>query len=220
MRRVPASASPRHEQLLDQLTALFLAEGFAQFTLSDIAKRLRCSKSTLYALGHSKERVTVVAVLRFFQTATTHVEARAAAETEPDARIAAYLGAVADELRLASESFIDDVARHPAARAVYERNTRLAAERVRAMIADGVATGAFREVHGAFVADTVAATMARIQSGEVDARTGLSDAQAYDELASLVLNGIRSERSHAAIRRERRSALRATVGGSPTRRAT
>lgn len=83
-----------------------------------------------------------------------------------------------------------DVAAHPAARAVYERNTRIAAERVSEMIAEGVRVGAFRKVHAVFAADLIAATMTRIQSGEVNRHTGLSDAVAYDDLADLVLNGI------------------------------
>jgi AcrR family transcriptional regulator len=45
----------RQAELLDQLEALFLAEGFARFTLEDLAVRLHCSKSTLYALAGSKE---------------------------------------------------------------------------------------------------------------------------------------------------------------------
>ena len=59
-------------------------------------------------------------------------------------------------------------------------------------VGEGIASGAFRDVHGAFVAHTVADTMRRIQTGTVLAATGLSDAQAYEELAGLVLNGIRS----------------------------
>jgi hypothetical protein len=55
-----------------------------------------------------------------------------------------------------------------------------------------VASGDFRDVHAAFVADTVAGTMQRIQSGDVLRTTGLHDAEAYDELARLVLRGIRS----------------------------
>ena len=58
--------------------------------------------------------------------------------------------------------------------------------------ADGVAAGEFRAVHAAFVADAVAATMQQIQSGAVLAVTGLSDAEAYDRLAALALDGIRS----------------------------
>ncbi len=186
-------ATPRHEELLDELVQLFLAAGLRDLKLADIAARLRCSKSTLYALGPSKEQLVATAAKRFFRTATAFVEARTAAEPDVARRIAAYLAAVADALRPASEAFMTDLVGHPAAREVYRRNTEIAAARVRALIADGVAAGAFRDVHAAFVADTVAATMVRIQRGEVRAATGLADAAAYDELAALVLDGVRTQ---------------------------
>jgi hypothetical protein len=49
-----------------------------------------------------------------------------------------------------------------------------------------------RAVRAASVADAVAATMQRIQVDAVLAVTGLSDAEAYDQLAALVLDGVRS----------------------------
>jgi AcrR family transcriptional regulator len=187
---MPLSATPRHEQLLDQLLDVFLAEGFRPFTLADLAHRCHCSKSTLYALGHSKEQVTVNAVVHFFQASARSVEAATHREHSAEARIVAYLRAVADALRPASPAFMADLAAHPATSAVYERNTLAAASRVGELIDEGIDRGAFRHVHGAFVADTVAATMRRIQTGEVLAATGMHDAEAYDELAALVLNGI------------------------------
>src|ERR1700683_4953869 len=99
---MPLSATARHDQLRDELVALFLAEGFRPFTLAELAERLHCSKTTLYALGHSKEQVTVNTVVRFFQVATSSVESATAEQTEPAARIVAYLRAVADALRSAS----------------------------------------------------------------------------------------------------------------------
>lgn len=185
----PATTARRAE-LLDALVALFLAEGFRAFTLAELAARLRCSKTTLYALGQTKEQVTVNAVRHFFRTATENVEAEVARRRTPATRIVAYLQAIGTELRSASPAFMADLAAHDAAREVYERNTAAAAERVRRIITAGVGTGEFREVHAAFVADAVAATMQRIQSGAVLAATGLSDAEAYDQLATLVLDGI------------------------------
>ena len=187
------SLSPtRHDQLLDDLVALFLAEGFRHLTLAKIAKRLRCSKTTLYQLGHSKEQLTINAVIHFFRTASESVEGATAAADAPAEQIVAYLRSVADALRPASPAFMVDLAEHPVTRAVYERNTQAAAQRVGQLVGEGIADGAFRDVHGAFVADTVADTMRRIQTGKVLAATGLSDAQAYEQLAGLVLNGIRS----------------------------
>jgi len=186
-----AVSTDRHVELLDELVELFLAEGFRRFTLSDLAGRLRCSKSTLYALGSSKEQLTGNAVRHFFRRATAFVEERTAAHDDPAERIVAYLSAVADALRPASPAFMADLADHPTASQVYEQNTAAAAERVRRLIAEGVERGAFRAVHAEFVADTVAATMTRIQGGAVLRNTGLSDAEAYEELAALVVGGVR-----------------------------
>ena len=188
---VPTNTN-RHEALLDGLVDLFLAEGVAQLTLADIAARLRCSKSTLYALGPSKEQLVATAVRRFFRTAAEDVEQGVAAHRRASGRLAAYLGAVADALRPASDAFMRDVARHPSGAEVYRRNTELAAQRVGDLIGEGVEQREFREVHAAFIANVIASTMERIQSGEIARATGMSDAEAYDELAALVVHGLRS----------------------------
>jgi AcrR family transcriptional regulator len=188
---MPPSVTRRREELLDELVALFLAEGFRPFTLADLSARLHCSKSTLYALGQTKDQVTVNVVRRFFRAAATQVESAVPAEAAAGTRIAAYLHAIGDALRPASAAFMADLAGHAFAREIYEQNTAIAARRVGALIGEGVRTGEFRPVHASFAADTVAAAMARIQSGAVLAATGLGDADAYDELAALLLDGIR-----------------------------
>ena len=124
-----AELTTRRRDLLDELVELFLAEGFQQFTLADLAGRLRCSKTTLYGLGHSKEEVTINAIRRFFRVSATQVEARTSAVRDPAERITEYLLAVAAALRPACPAFMADLAAHPRAREVYERNTAYAAER-------------------------------------------------------------------------------------------
>lgn len=180
----------RHTELFDALVELLLAEGFAHLTLDDLAARLRCSKRTLYALAGSKEQLVRAAVVHFFRSATGRVEASLSDTQRPEERIAAYLRAVAAELAPASARFFDDVAANATAAEVYERNTRAAARRVEQLIAEGVAAGAFRDVHLAFAADVVASVMVRIQRRQVAAATGLADAQAYGHLAVLLLHGL------------------------------
>ena len=180
----------RQAELLDQLEELFLAQGFAGFTLEDLAVRLHCSKSTLYALADSKEQLAQRVVRHFFRKATDAVEATALREDDPGLRVVAYLGAVARALAPAGSAFHRDLDAFPPGRETYERNTALAADRVRQLIADGVAQGRFREVHPALVADTVTTLMLRIGRGETARATGLDDATAYRELAALLLHGI------------------------------
>lgn len=184
----------RHAELFDALVALLLAEGFAHLTLDDLAARLRCSKRTLYALAGSKEQLVRAAVVHFFERATDHVETAVAAEHEPAVRLAAYLGAVADELAPASARFFDDMAAFPPAAAVYARNTRAAARRVGELIAEGVDAGAFRrDVPVSFAAEVITSTMVAVQQRRIAGATGLTDAEAYTALAPLLLNGLRRD---------------------------
>jgi AcrR family transcriptional regulator len=182
----------RRDELADALIELFLAEGFARFTLDDVAARLRCSKRTLYGLAGSKEQLVTAAVVRFFRAATVRVEAAVATRSEPADRLAAYLRAVSAELAPASATFFEDVASFAPAAAIYQRNTRAAARRVREIITEGVESGAFRDVHVAFAAEVVASTMEAIQGRRVAATTGLDDAEAYEQLAGLLVQGLRS----------------------------
>ncbi|NED62020.1 TetR/AcrR family transcriptional regulator, partial [Streptomyces sp. SID10244] len=51
-------------------------------------------------------------------------------------------------------------------------------------------TGAFRDVNAAFAADLAASMMTRIQRRDVAVTTGLDDAEAYRQLASILTGGI------------------------------
>ncbi|MGQ9351145.1 TetR/AcrR family transcriptional regulator [Mycolicibacterium gilvum] len=188
----PAFATRRQTELFDALVTLFLSEGFAHLTLDEIAARLRCSKSTLYTLAGSKEQLVQAATVHFFRTATATVEADVAAVTGARERIAAYLAAVGAALDPASDRFMADLDAFAPARAIYEKNTRIAAGRVQELIAEGVAAGEFRDVHAAFAADLVATAMVRIQQRIVLDSTGLDDAAAYRELAAILTGGIQA----------------------------
>lgn len=181
----------RQVDLLDRLVALFAAEGFAEFTLDDLAARLRCSKTSLYTLAGSKQELVTEAVKQYFRESVPKVEAAVeAAGAAPDARVVAYLTAVGDYLEPLSRDFVADMAAFPPAAEVYRRNTAAAADRIRELIAEGIEAGAFREVHAAFAAEMVAATMFEIQRGEMFSRLELSDAEAYAELASLIVHAL------------------------------
>jgi AcrR family transcriptional regulator len=173
-------------RVLDQLVELFLREGFAAFTLADLARRLRCSKSTLYLLATSKEQLVVAVVRRFFQRATRAVEAQLDDRDDAATRLTTYLRAVAGELQAAGPAFFADVAGHPPARDIYETNTRLAAGRVQRLVVEGVRAGRMRDLDAAFVGAAVEQVMTAIHRGDIAGSTGLGDAEAYRELARLV----------------------------------
>jgi AcrR family transcriptional regulator len=173
----PSHATTRRAELFDQLLTLVLAEGFADLTIDECATRLRCSKTTLYTLAGSREQLIKSTVVHFFRGAAERIEAQLETVNDPRERLGKYLMAVAGELKPASAEF-------------YERNTILAARRVRQLIAEGIDAGVFRRVNGALIAEVTASTMVRIQRRQIYAVTGLADAQAYTELADLLLRGV------------------------------
>jgi len=180
----------RRRRLLGELVASLSQTGFASLTLDDLAAQMHCSKTTLYGIAPSKEQLVVKVVTEFFRDAAERVEERLLRSVRPIDRVADYLDAVASELGRASRVFMMDIADFPPARAVYERNTALAAARVRSLVEEGFAAGDIRSVDARFVGAALSVVMSAISHGEIAATTGLSDAEAYKRLTETVLYGI------------------------------
>ncbi|MFL6062695.1 MAG: TetR/AcrR family transcriptional regulator [Marmoricola sp.] len=183
-------AQERGEVLLERLIELYLAEGFLAFGMGELAARLRCSRSTLYLVASSKEQIILTAVRRYFRRAAERIEERIQAEPDTGMRIQVYLAGVSDELAPASERFYADLAEYAPARALYEDNTRRAAQRVQDLVAEAVEAGRLRPVNARFVGAAVAEVMTAIQAGRIEAAAGLDDAAAYRALSDMVYRAV------------------------------
>jgi hypothetical protein len=126
----------------------------------------------------------------YFAGAAARVEASIAGVDDVRERIGRYLASVGTEMRLASPELIADLEAFAPTREIYERNTRAAADRIRDFVAEGVSNDIFGDVNAAFLAEVISATLAAIQRGDVRRRTGLSDAESFTELSSLVLRAL------------------------------
>jgi AcrR family transcriptional regulator len=192
MRMVISARAPRHSarraEILAGLVELFLAAGFLDFSVEDLAERLQCSKSTLYAVAPSKEQLITAVVRAFFRRATERVEARLALETDPVVRIGTYLEAISAELAPASSAFFADLDMFAPAREIYVRNTAIAARRVQELVQAAELPG--RTLDATFIGAVAGATMESIQRGEMEAMTGLGSATAYRRLADLIVAGV------------------------------
>ena len=186
----------RRTELLSALEELFLREGFTALTVDDMARRLRCSKATLYSVASSKEQLVIALTKHFFRQATQKVEAAVAAVPDPHHRISTYLAGVGSAMSRCSPAFYSDMVGYAPTAAVYSSNSTAAARRVRELIDDGVRSGALRPVDGDFAGQLTALAIEGIQSGVLLRSTGLTAGQAYGEMADLLLHGL------AAVRNE------------------
>ena len=87
----PARSSPRRrnvdtarlQELLVQASDIVLAEGFTSITMDQLAKRLGCSKATLYSLAGTKDQLVQTITRHFFSTAAEEIEQAVAVESSP-----------------------------------------------------------------------------------------------------------------------------------------
>jgi AcrR family transcriptional regulator len=180
----------RRAELLGALEELLLREGFTALTVDDIARRLRCSKATLYSVATSKEQLVIALTKHFFRQATEEIETAVAAVADPRRRISTYLAGVGSAMSRCSPTFYTDMVGYAPTAAIYSTNSTAAARRVRELIDAGVRAGALRAVDGTFAGQLTALAIEGIQSGVLLGSTGLTAGQAYGEMADLLLHGL------------------------------
>jgi AcrR family transcriptional regulator len=180
----------RRSELLGALEELLLREGFTALSVDDIARRLHCSKATLYSVASSKEQLVIALTKQFFRQATEQIEQAVAAVDDPRRRISTYLAGVGAAMSRCSPTFYSDMVGYAPTAAVYSDNSAAAARRVRELIDAGVRAGTLRSVDGDFVGRLIALAIAGIQSGALLGPTGLTAGQAYTEMADLLLHGL------------------------------
>ena len=185
----PQRALRKQQELVERLIDVFLREGFMELSIDDMARRLRCSKTTIYGVAESKQQVIAVVVRGFFRRATERVEQTIepvdAASTE---RIRAYLMAIATELAPASPEFFADLDAYAPTREIYLENTRIAGERLKAIILQCVPAASQSEA--LFIGSVAAGVMTAIHRGEIEAVAGLDDSAAYRALSRLIVAGV------------------------------
>lgn len=184
----PTRADRRRAALIDRLVEIFLAEGFADLGLADLAERLHCSKTTLYAIADSKEQIFVAVVRAYFRRSAERIDAQMAEPAEPTELIHRYLNGIAEQLTLPAPAFFADLDRFAPAREIYRENTRIAALRVQELVDEALRGST--AIDAAFVGVVAGLVMEGIHRGHLEAGAGLGDAEAYRALAALITAGV------------------------------
>lgn len=184
----PAHVEARREALFDRLIPLFAAEGFLDCGMDDMARQARCSKTSLYLIGDTKEQIIVAVVRAFFRRATASIANSLDHRSSPVEQIAQYLTLIAEYLAPATPRFFEDIDNFAPARDIYQQNTRIAADVVRALVLDAI--GPSSPLDAEFVGTVAGLVMNAIHRKEIDAQTGLDDASAYRALAALIVAGV------------------------------
>jgi AcrR family transcriptional regulator len=181
--------SPRLQHIVEELEALFFKEGFLHIHTEELARRLHCSKQTLYTLAQSRDELFEVILERFLSG--IRAEAHRASET-PD-RVAALTGcldAIKHAVSRVSVRFAEDLNEFPRGQRRRREHEDLMAGMIAEIISAGTREGTFLAVHPRLTAEVLIRGADRIVQPSFLAHTGLSLSQAFAELHKFCLHGL------------------------------
>ena len=183
--------SPRQREILDQLEALFVDEGFAKLTISDMAAHLRCSRRTLYELAPNRDELVLIVIDRRFRRLGRHAREHLEGIDDPLERLRVLLATETTlEMQSTSARFREDVVRQPAVERLIAAHYRYATALIRETLEAGIATGQFRALRARIVAEIIDAALPRIQDPDLLRETGLTFDETVEELRLLVESGV------------------------------
>lgn len=199
-------ASVRRDELIDELIDLFIREGFLGFSIEDIARELKRSKSTLYSVADSKEQIFVAVARAFFRRATARIEERLAEAGHQDAhqragRIGSYLKAISDEFASASPEYFADLDAFAPTRDIYRANMDAASQRVQDLVLEAVPETSHADA--TFLGTVAAQIMEAVHRGDIEQATGLEHPAAYRALGNLIEAGVTASAEQGKHRQDR-----------------
>jgi AcrR family transcriptional regulator len=187
---VASSRSSRGEQILAGLEDIFLREGFRKVAIGDLARRLHCSRQTLYQLAETKESLVLLVLGRCLERIRRKGTEAAAARRDIRERIVALVEPGVSELRRASRVFFTDVAASPEATRLLRRHQIARREEAEALIRAGVRQGAFRSFDSRLVAEVIFAAVQRVMDPTFLVEVGVSPSDAIQQAEDLLLGGL------------------------------
>jgi AcrR family transcriptional regulator len=178
----PNSLTARQAELLDEIEALYLAEGFSRHTLDALAMELRCSKMTLYTLAPSREQLAVAVLRRFFDGVAADVVREVRLARDAAAKIETAVRTTAARLLEMSDTCFHELIGFEPTRVVYEQFARGRAVELASLLDDAGAPGT---VPGTFTAEIVKLALDSLCAREFEAESGIDTDAAVDHLVAL-----------------------------------
>jgi len=105
----PRDLSPRQQEVLDTVEAVFLREGLRPVRIGRLAEEARCSRSTLYELAPSKEELFLLVLDRMIRRTRRQSAEAIDRERDPEARLKVALSSTALSFAPITTTFIEAV---------------------------------------------------------------------------------------------------------------
>jgi AcrR family transcriptional regulator len=190
--RAPGSSlTQRQEQILDHLEGIFREEGFRKLTIGELAKRLACSRSTLYAIAPTKEELFLLVADRLLRRSGSEGESRGRGLQRPSARLDAYLEGTAAQFTSVRRAFMRDVLSYAPARRLYESHQRYFISHLRTLVEAGIEAGEFSsDIDPRLAAEALDGAMSRLRESRFLRENDMAVREALQQLSKLFRRGL------------------------------
>ena len=178
------------EDLLLELEELFIKEGFSHLTVADLAKRLSCSKRTIYELAGTKKELVYRTLARRFSRVRDAGWKAAAKHNDPRNRIRSYLQVGVTSSQRTSHALARDIADDPEASRIFDHHQQRRTDGLRTLIEEGVRAGFFKGFHPYLVAEVMMSSVKRLRQPDFLMEANMSMGEAFEEFARLIQNGV------------------------------
>jgi AcrR family transcriptional regulator len=202
----------RLNRVADEAEELFAREGFLQFSTTEIAKRLRCSKTTIYSIAPSREKFfELIALRRLIRINQKWIEAADGA-TDCVTAIRAFVEASVKTFGECSNRFLTDLQSFPGGLRAIRKSEADRLQLLEGIIAEGVKAGVFRRLDPKLTAMAWTAASTRVTQPEFLSTSSFTHSQALRQLHGFFSQGLLSSRNsrNSNDARKRRASATAT----------
>jgi len=184
----PRPASLR--RVLDEAEELFSQEGFLHFSTDELARRLRCSKRTIYAVAPGREKFFEAVIAQRVTKARDATIAAIRSASSVQAAVQDCIRASVEQAQSVSPIWLRDVRLFPAGRRAVERWRAEIADDLEHLIERGVKEGLFRQIEPRVAAEALLTSVLRMCEPDFTAHSRTTTAEAVLQVYEIFWSGL------------------------------
>jgi AcrR family transcriptional regulator len=196
----------RLRRVLDEAEELFSQEGFLHFSTDELARRLRCSKRTIYAVAPGREKFFEAVILQRANNARDATVAPIRQAPSVRAAVRGCIQASVRQVQYVSPLFLRDVMLFPAGRRATEKWRADIADEMEHLIERGIHEGLFRRIDPRVAAESLLASVLRMCEPDFSANSRTTTVaavrQVYEIFWAGLFRGHRDGKAHGQLVKE------------------
>jgi AcrR family transcriptional regulator len=180
----------RMRRVLDEAEELFSQEGFLHFSTDELARRLRCSKRTIYAVAPGREKFFEAVILQRVTKAENATITPIRNSPSVRAAVQGCIQANVDQAKAATPLWLRDVMLFPAGRKAIDRWRSNLADEFEHLIERGISEGLFRQIDPRVAAEALLTSVLRMCEPDFSANSRTTTAEAVRQVYEIFWAGL------------------------------